>query len=186
MLVALLAAALLRAGASMRLVAIVAFATGLAASVSIALHFYLAGLVLLIANLLVNGLLAAVERLSAVIEPPLFLAFDAVAIATVPVAFAVADPSRALAAAFLLLGFTICGSASLAQTKLSSRGVTAATTLGLLSFHGLSGGRVVIFLGFAVACLKHDWFSLAAYVLGALSIAAAGTWIAAAITDHES
>ncbi len=58
----------------------------------------------------------------------------------------------------------------------------------MLSIHGLgaTAGRGAIFLGFAIACLKQDWFSLVAYVSGVLSFAATGTWVVAAVTDFDS
>ncbi len=184
------AAALVRAGASAQTLVISGFVAGLAAALAIATHFSLIGLALLALNGLLALLAAAVARLTKVTAQGSFLAtvFEFTVAASVPFAFALADPSRALAAVFLVFGFLVCGSASLSHKVFAAGAMIAADRPGSLSIHGLgaAAGRGVIFLGFAVACLKQDWFSLIAYVLGTLSFAAAGTWVAAAITDIDS
>lgn len=184
------AAQFVRFGVGAHAIIIVGLVAGLAAAVAIAAHFYLAGLALLAVNLLLTGLSAPVARLTKVTELSDFLAivFEFIVTASVPFAFALADPSRALAANFLLLGLLVCGSTSLSHKVLVPRSKIAADVPGPLSIHGLgaTAGRGAIFLGFAIACLKQDWFSLVAYVLGVLSFAAAGTWVVAAVTDFNS
>jgi hypothetical protein len=94
-------------------------------------------------------------------------ALDLVVFASVPFAFALADPSRALAASFLLFGFIAAGSASLFAN--SNRAIATLDAL-------------VCIAAFAVACLVPVWFSLIAYVLGVFCFAAAGTRIALVLT----
>jgi hypothetical protein len=94
-------------------------------------------------------------------------ALDLVVFASVPFALALADPSRALAASFLLFGFIAAGSASLFAN--SNRAIATLDAL-------------VCIAAFAVACLVPVWFSLIAYVLGVFCFAAAGTRIALVLT----
>ena len=71
-------------------------------------------------------------------------------------AFALAEPDRALAAMFLMLGLVVR---------------TAA---------GADAAKTELTLAFALACAFPDWFSLAAYSLGIMSFLEAGGLVAAA------
>lgn len=85
-------------------------------------------------------------------------ALDLVFFASLPFAFALADPSRALAATFLLFGFV------------------AASAMGERGTHRIDA--IVCTLAFAVACAFPGRFSLVAYGLGLACFAVAGVRIA--------
>lgn len=76
--------------------------------------------------------------------------------ASLPFAFALADPSRALAAAFALFGFTAFVSVKRIETV----------------------EEIVCTLAFAAACVFASWFSLIAYALGIACFIVAGTRLA--------
>jgi hypothetical protein len=98
-------------------------------------------------------------------------ALDLVVFASVPFAFALADPSRALAASFLLFGLIAAGSASLFAN--ANRAIATLDAL-------------VCVAAFAAACLFPVWFSLIAYMLGVFCFAAAGTRIALTLTRSSA
>jgi len=88
--------------------------------------------------------------------PDLAAKLAAIFFASLPFAFALADPTRALAAAFALFGFV---------AFLSVRRVDRVAEL-------------VCTVLFAVACAVTGWFSLIAYALGIACFAAAGATLA--------
>jgi len=151
--------------------AMAGFAFGLGAAVSVAAHFYLLGLALFGANRILLGVAIADAR-------PARLAvvgriFDIVAMASMPFAFALADPGRALAASFQLFGYAAACSGSPTKAK-SSRGSAEFWF------------AISMILGIALACLRPDWFSVVAYVVGALGFVVAGSAIAAVLTEIDS
>ena len=91
---------------------------------------------------------------------------DLIVFAGVPFGFALGDPSRAVAASFLLFGLITLGAASL----IANANRTLAET-----------DRAACIVAFALACSFPLWFSLAAYVLGIACFAAAGARIALAM-----
>jgi hypothetical protein len=91
--------------------------------------------------------------------------FDLVVFAGVPFGFALGDPSRAVAASFLLFGLISLGAASL----IANANRTLAET-----------DRAACIAAFALGCAFPIWFSLVAYVLGISCFAAAGARIALA------
>src|ERR1043165_5454151 len=88
-------------------VTLLGFVLGLAAAAAIARHFYLAGLVLFVLNRTCDGLDGALARAAKPTDLGAFLdiALDFIVYAAIPFAFALADPSRALAACFLVFSF---------------------------------------------------------------------------------
>jgi hypothetical protein len=121
-----------------------------------------------LAGLLLGLTLSAVGRTNAEERVwRLSAALDLIVFASVPFAFALADPSRALAASFLLFGLIAAGSASLFAN--------AHRAIAILD-------ALVCVAAFAVACLVPEWFSLNAYVLGVLCFVAAGTRVALVLT----
>ena len=86
-------------------------------------------------------------------ESPYAQALDPVFYASVPFAFALADPSRAVAAAFLLFAFV----------------ASIATTRRLERIDGL-----VALAGYALACLLPERFGPVGYALGIACFVAAG------------
>lgn len=100
------------------------FALGLAAAGCIAAQRPLAGLLLLLASRLCDGLDGAVARLTQPTDRGAFLdiTLDFLFYASIPLAFALADPgANALAAAVLLAAFIGTGSSFLAFAVLAER-----------------------------------------------------------------
>ena len=150
------------------------FALGLAGAAAIALQQPLAGLALILASRLADGLDGAVARLTQPTDRGAFLdiTLDFVFYASVPLAFALADPTaHALAAAVLLAAFVGTGSSFLAFAVLAERRGLARLAFpnkGLYYLGGLTeagetlacftamclwpAGFPVLALGFAALC----------------------------------
>lgn len=146
--------------------AFLGFAIGLAALPAIALKMYLPGLALLVLSRPVSALAAAAARQSEQGDR-VVTAFDAICFAGVLFAFALADPSRAMAAVFLMFGLA----ARLASALMSARSLI---------------GNSEILVAVAIACVFPDRFAIVAYVLGVLFFVAAGARIAASIAQGRS
>ena len=115
---------LVRRGVTADAVTWVGFGLGLAAAACIALQQPLAGLALLLASRLMDGLDGVVARLTAPTDRGAFLdiTLDFLFYASIPLAFALADPAaNALAAAVLLAAFIGTGSSFLAFAVLAER-----------------------------------------------------------------
>jgi phosphatidylglycerophosphate synthase len=115
---------LVRAGIGADSVTLFGFALGLAAAACIALDWPLAGLALLLASRLMDGLDGAVARLTRPTDRGAYLdiTLDFLFYASIPLAFAVADPqANALPAAVLLAAFVGTGSSFLAFAVLAER-----------------------------------------------------------------
>ncbi len=139
-----LAQALVRRGVAADAVSWAGFMLGMAAAVCIALQRPLAGLALLLASRLADGLDGAVARLTRPTDRGAFLdiTLDFLFYASIPLAFALADPpANALAAAVLLAAFIGTGSSFLAFAVLAERrGLTslAYPSKGLFYLGGLT------------------------------------------------
>ena len=119
-----LAQGLVRAGVRADTVTLTGFALGIGAAVSIALGAPLYGLALLLASRLMDGLDGAVARLTKPTDRGAFLdiTLDFLFYASIPLAFAVADPAaNALPAAVLLAAFIGTGSSFLAFSVFAER-----------------------------------------------------------------
>jgi len=119
-----IARGLVRAGIGADAVTLAGFALGLAAAACIALGRPLAGLALLLASRLMDGLDGAVARLTRPTDRGAFLdiTLDFLFYASIPLAFALADPpANALPAAVLLAAFIGTGSSFLAFATLAER-----------------------------------------------------------------
>lgn len=164
---------LVRGGIGADAVTLAGFALGIAGAVAIALQSPLAGLALLLASRLCDGLDGAVARLTQPSDRGAFLdiALDFLFYASVPLAFAVADPAaNALAAAILLASFVGTGSSFLAFAVLAERrGLksTAYPTKGLYYLGGLTEATETLAC-FALMCLFPERFPLWACGFAAL------------------
>jgi hypothetical protein len=150
-------------GASPAVLAGVGLLTGLAGSILIAVQHPVAGLAALLLGWLLlgwSGLVAARIEASGLAAQPR-VAFEFIVYASIPFAFALAEPGRALAAGFLTFGIASLAASSAKE----SQGLHVVE-------HGIA--RVA----FAAACLWPNTFSIAAYVLGVLCFLAAGLRIA--------
>jgi phosphatidylglycerophosphate synthase len=119
-----LAGVLVRAGIGADSVTLFGFALGLTAALAIALGVPLAGMALMLASRLMDGLDGAVARLTLPTDRGAFLdiTLDFLFYASIPLAFAFADPAaNALAAAVLLAAFIGTGSSFLAFAVLAER-----------------------------------------------------------------
>jgi phosphatidylglycerophosphate synthase len=160
-------------------VTVAGFLIGIAAAAAIALHAPLTGLVLLLASRLCDGLDGTLARLTQPTDRGAFLdiTLDFLFYASIPLAFAIADPaSNALAAAVLLTAFIGTGSSFLAFASLAgARGLQSLThpNKGLYYLGGLTEATETLAC-FALMCLWPQWFAPIAYgfsVLCAVTIA---------------
>jgi phosphatidylglycerophosphate synthase len=133
---------LARAGIGADAVTLAGFAIGIAAALSIALHHYLLGLVLLLASRLADGLDGPLARLTQATDRGAFLdiALDFLFYASIPLAFAFADPTaNALPAAVLLAAFIGTGSSFLAFAVMAERRGLARSDFPSKGFYYLGG-----------------------------------------------
>lgn len=181
-----LARLLVRAGIGADALTLCGFALGLGAALAIALGAPLAGLALLLASRLMDGLDGAVARLTQPTDRGAFLdiTLDFLFYASIPLAFAVADPpANALPAAVLLAAFIGTGSSFLAFAVLAERrGLKSEhyPQKGIYYLGGLTEASETL-ICFVLMCLWPQHFALWAYgfaVLCALTIASriVGGW----------
>lgn len=177
--VAVLAQRLAAAGVGANTITWLGFATGCAAALSIASGSPRAGLVLLLASRLCDGLDGAVARLTRPTDAGAFLdiTLDFLFYASIPLAFAVAEPAaNALPAAVLLAAFIGTGSSFLAFAALAQKRGLASTAFpnkGLYYLGGLTEATETI-VCFVLMCLWPQHFAIWAYgfaVLCALTTA---------------
>jgi phosphatidylglycerophosphate synthase len=168
-----LARRLVHAGIGADTITLAGFGIGLAAATCIVLRRFELGLALLLASRLCDGLDGAVARLTRPTDRGAFIdiALDFLFYASIPLAFAIADPStNALPAAVLLAAFIGTGSSFLAFAVLAERrGLksTAYPDKGLYYLGGLTEATETL-VCFALMCLFPDRFALWAYGFAAL------------------
>lgn len=159
---------LARRGVSADAVTIAGFLVGIAAAAAIALGAPLIGLALLLTSRLCDGLDGALARLAQPTDRGAFLdiTLDFLFYASIPLAFAIADPaSNALAAAVLLTAFIGTGSSFLAFASLAgARGLRSLQhpDKGLYYLGGLTEATETL-LCFALMCLLPQWFAPIAF-----------------------
>lgn len=163
------------AGVSADHVTVAAAAAGLAGAIAIAAGSPLAGLALLLAGRLGDGLDGAVARATG--GPTdrggyLDIVLDFAVYGAVPLAFAFADPKNALPAAALIASFLLNGAAFLAFAAFAERRRLTTEAQGRKSFYYLAGlmegGETILF--FALFCLLPDWFPALALLMAALCL----------------
>jgi phosphatidylglycerophosphate synthase len=167
------AAALVRHGVSADAVTLAGFAVGLAAALSIAMGEPLLGLALMLVSRACDGLDGAIARLTQPTDRGAFLdiTLDFLFYASIPLAFALADPAaNALAAAVLLAAFIGTGSSFLAFASLA--GVRGLRSLehpdkGLYYLGGLTEATETLAC-FGLMCLLPQHFAPLAYGFAAL------------------
>jgi phosphatidylglycerophosphate synthase len=167
------AMALQRMGLHADTVTLIGFAIGLGGAALITVGQPLAGLALLLLSRLADGLDGALARLTRPTDRGAFLdiTLDFIFYASIPLAFAVADPTaNALAAAVLLAAFIGTGSSFLAFSLLAERrGLKAADypSKGIYYLGGLTEGSETL-ICFALMCLWPRHFAWWAYGFAAL------------------
>ncbi len=174
---------LVRAGTKADAITLAGFAIGLAAVPLIAGGHMLAGLAAILANRLFDGLDGAVARISGPTDRGAFLdiALDFFFYATIPLAFAFADPAaNALAATALVVAFVGTGSSFLAFAAIAARRGLAADTYprkGIYYLGGLTEGAETIAF-FAAVCVWPDAFATLAWLFAAACMVTTATrWI---------
>ena len=164
---------LMAAGVGANAVTVAGFALGTAAALAIASGHPLWGLALLLASRLCDGLDGAVARLTEPTDAGAFLdiTLDFVFYASIPLAFAVAEPAaNALPAAVLLAAFIGTGSTFLAFAALAAKRGLASAALpgkGLYYLGGLTEATETITC-FVLMCLWPQHFAALAYGFAAL------------------
>lgn len=158
---------LVRRGLSADALSWIGFALGMAAALCIALGGFLAGLALLLASRLCDGLDGAVARATQPTDRGGFLdiTLDFLFYAAIPLAFAFADPARnALAAAVLLASFLGTGCSFLAFAALAAQRGLKNPAMPDKSFYFLGGlaEATETITVFALMCLWPAGFALLA------------------------
>jgi len=163
------------------------FAVGLLAVPLIAAEHYAAGLALILANRLADGLDGAVARHRGPTDfgGYLDIVCDFLIYAAVPFAFALARAENAVPATFLVLSFVGTGSSFLAYAIIAAKHRVETTRRGAKAFYylgGLTEGGETIAL-FVIACLFPGAFPWLAWSFGALCLITTLSRIAAARRD---
>lgn len=159
---------IVRAGIGADAVTWTGFAVGLAAAAAIAQQRFGSGLALLLASRVADGLDGAVARRTQPTDRGAFLdiTLDFLFYASIPLAFAIADPAaNALAAAVLLAAFIGTGSGFLAYAVLAERRQLASKAFpakGIFYLGGLTEATETIAC-FVLMCLWPAHFASFAY-----------------------
>jgi phosphatidylglycerophosphate synthase len=164
---------LCRVGVSADALTWTGFVLGLGAAASIATGHFLIGLVLLLGSRLMDGLDGAVARATQPTDRGGFLdiTLDFLFYASIPLAFAVADPgANALAAAVLLASFIGTGSSFLAFAIVAEKRQLQSLAFPDKSFYFLGGltEATETIAAFVAMCLWPQWFAPIAYGFAAL------------------
>jgi phosphatidylglycerophosphate synthase len=173
---------LVRAGVGADTVSLVGFCIGTLAAVAIAMQGYVVGLVLLLISRLADGLDGPVARLTQPTDRGAFLdiSLDFLFYASIPLAFAIADPAaNALPAAVLLAAFIGTGSSFLAFAVLAQkRGIASSDypNKGIYYLGGLTEATETL-ICFALMCLWPERFAWWAYGFAALCVLTIATRI---------
>ena len=164
---------LARSGLPATAVTVAGLAVGLLAAAAIALQAYAVGFALILLNRLLDGLDGAVARATAATDRGGYLdiVVDYVLYSGVPLAFALADPSRnALPAAALLAGFCLTCSSFLGFAAIAAKRGLETGAHGRKSFFystGLVEGTETIVFFLLMAALP-QWFALLAWIFAGL------------------
>ncbi|MDE2418830.1 MAG: CDP-alcohol phosphatidyltransferase family protein [Burkholderiales bacterium] len=168
-----MARVLVRAGIGANSVTLTGFFIGLLAAFLIAGGAYLAGAIALFGSRLCDGLDGAVARQTTATDAGAFLdiTLDFVFYASIPLAFAVANPpANALAAAVLLAAFVGTGSSFLAFAVLAAKRGLSSAAFPDKSFYFLGGltEATETLMFFAAMCFWPAHFAALAYGFAAL------------------
>jgi phosphatidylglycerophosphate synthase len=163
-----LAQACVRRGIAADALTLVGFAVGMAAATLIAFEQYAGGLLLILLSRLFDGLDGTVARLTTPTDRGGFLdiALDFVFYASIPLAFAVAQPAtNALPAAALLAAFIGTGTSFLAYATLAAKRGMQSLSYPDKSFYFLGGltEATETLAVFAAMCLWPTYFAWLAY-----------------------
>ena len=184
------AVSLSRAGVTANTVTVTGFVAGIAAVAAIAGRQYTLGLTLYAFNRVLDGLDGAVARRTSVTDLGGYLdiVFDFIVYSGVPLGFAIADPSRALAASFLIVSFVCTGTTFLAFAVFAAKQGLSTESRGRKSFYHLGGltEGTETFVAFALMCLFPQAFDVLAYGFGTLCFITSAGRVAAAVAALKS
>lgn len=163
-----MAKVLIKFGLSANVVSLIGFALGIAAAVSIAFQFFLVGAILIATSRLFDGLDGAVARQTQATDLGGFLdiTLDFLFYASIPLAFAFANPLKnALPAAVLLAAFIGTGSSFLAFAAIAAKRGIQNGSYPNKSFYFVGGlteatETIVVFLAM---CMWSNFFYVFAY-----------------------
>jgi phosphatidylglycerophosphate synthase len=170
-----LAQALARAQVQADQVTLAGFVIGIAGAIAISSQAYVSGLMLLLASRVFDGLDGALARLTSATDRGAFLdiSLDFIFYASIPLAFAVANPAaNALPAAVLLAAFVGTASSFLAFAVLAAqRGLKSVVypNKGIYYLGGLTEATETLAC-FALMCLWPAQFALWAYGFAVLCV----------------
>lgn len=168
-----MAAFLARRGVRADQISVVGFLAGLGAFAAISFGYWLAALLLILANRGFDGLDGAVARIQGPTDRGAYLdiAFDMVFYALIPLGFAIASPKvNALPAVILIVSFVGTGSSFLAFSTVAAklgRKAPEFPTKGIYYAGGLAEGFETIAV-FVAMCLFPENFAVIAYGFAAL------------------
>jgi phosphatidylglycerophosphate synthase len=160
------------------------FVCGLAAAAAITFGAHAIGLAALLASRLCDGLDGALARLTQPTDRGAYLdiVFDFLFYASIPLAFAVAEPAgRALPAATLLAAFIGTGSTFLAHALFAERRGLSSEDYprkGIFYLGGLTEASETL-ICFVLMCLWPAWFALWAYGFATMCALTIATRVAA-------
>ena len=182
--------ALAAGGVSANSVTGAGLAMGLAAALVIAFEAYLAGLVLLLASRLADGLDGAVARHSGITDLGGYLDIvsDFTFYGAIPLGFVFADPAaNAVAGSVLLLSFYVNGSSFLAFAIMAEKQGLTTIARGSKSLYFTTGlaevtETIAVFCAF---CLFPSAFVPIAYVFAAICFITAGARVLLAIKTFQ-
>jgi phosphatidylglycerophosphate synthase len=166
--------ALARAGVGANAASLIGLGIGMAGAVAIAWQAYGVGLACILLNRLIDGLDGGIARARGLTDFGGYLDIfaDFVFYASVPAAFAIADPVNQLPAAILLASFVVAGTSFLAWAVFAAKRGLTTRSQGEKSFYymaGLAEGTETIAV-FVVCSLRPDWFPPVAYGYAAVCV----------------
>lgn len=170
-----LARGIARTGVSANAITVLAWLLGVVAAGLIAWHAYLAGMIVLLASRLCDGLDGAVARIKGKTDfgGYLDIVLDFAIYGVVPVGFALADPAaNAVAAVVLVFSFYVNGASFLAFAIMAEKHGLSTDQRGEKSFFfttGLAEATETIAV-FVLACLFPAWFPVLACVFAAICL----------------
>lgn len=174
-----------RLGISANMMTIAGFVLGLGAFGALSFGDYMLGLALILLNRAADGLDGAIARHDGITDLGGYLdiVFDFIFYALVPLGFAIAEPERAVAAAFLIVSFVGTGTSFLAFAIMAQkRGITAAGPARKSHYYlgGLTEGAETILI-MVMFCLLPEYFIPLAFGFGVLCWITTATRIATAV-----
>jgi phosphatidylglycerophosphate synthase len=164
-----------RTGLTPNTITVIALFLGLVAAGLIAAHWYLAGMIVLLASRLCDGLDGAVARITGKTDfgGYLDIVLDFAVYGAIPLGFVLADPgANAIPGAALIFSFYVNGASFLAFAIMAEKRKLSTERRGEKSFFfttGLAEATETVAV-FVAACLLPSWFPVLAWAFAALCL----------------